>query len=295
MDTTYLKEFLVMSRLCNYTAAADVLFISQPTLYKHIKSLEAEVGVPLFEKHGKKIDLSPFGKMFIPHAQKILEESEQYLAEVESELQERSNALRIVTNYNIKELTKGFFKEHRRYKIHALIHDDSLESAFEVTDCELALFCCPEIPGPQYETIRYFDEEIVAVLPASHPLAGQTSVTLDKLRGEEFITPSASGKQSISPSFLYSGVFDHFQPRVALNIEYGSEAAQLVSQGFGISLLFRKTIESLNLDGLTLLSLEPAVICPVCLCWRKGSELSPGAKEFVAYVQTRSPDIEKAK
>lgn len=295
MDTAYLKEFLVMSELCNYTTAADALFISQPTLYKHIKSLETEVGVPLFEKHGKKIELSRHGKMFIPHAQKILEESQQYLLEVEEDLQERSNALRIATNYNIKELTKGFFKDHRRYKVHAIISDESIENAFERTDCELALFCCPDILGPQYEYVKYCNEEIVVVLDSSHPLANRATISLDELRNEDFITPSANGRQSISPSFLFSGIFDHFQPRVALNIEYGSEAAQMVSQGFGISLLFRRTIEALQLDNLKLISLDPPVLCPVCLYWRKGCELSAGAKEFVKYIQTKSRNLEKAK
>lgn len=287
MDTTYLREFLVMSELCNYTTAADALFISQPTLYKHIKSLETEVGVPLFEKHGKKIELSRYGKMFIPHVQKILEECQQYLTEVETELQNRSNALIIATNYNIKDLTKGFFKDHRQYKLHAILHE-SVENAFENPDCELALFCFQDTPDEQYEYVEYCNEEVVVVVNSSHMLADRIAIALDELRNEDFITPSSTVCEYISPSFLYSGIFDHFQPKVAMNIEYGTEAAQLVSQGFGISLLFRRPIEALHTDNLKLISLNPPVLCPVCLCWRKGSDLSIGAKKFIEYIQKQS-------
>ena len=86
METAYLREFLVMSELCNYTAAANALFISQPTLYRHIKTLEAELGVLLFERQGKKIVLSRFGEMLIPHAQRILTETDEYGKKLEAEL-----------------------------------------------------------------------------------------------------------------------------------------------------------------------------------------------------------------
>ncbi len=287
MDTTYLKEFLVMSELCNYTAAAESMFISQPTLYKHIKSLEAEVGVPLFEKHGKKIELSRFGKMLIPYAQSMLSDQQQYLMDVDTELQERANSLRIATNYRIKDLVRDFFRENRQCKIHT-ISSPSLEKAFANPDCELALFCCEDAPGEQYEYIKYCEEEVVVAVNLAHPLAQRATVRLHELRNEEFITLFSDSFQFVTPSFEFSKVFDYFQPKATFNVERGSEAAQMISQGLGISLLFRRAIEAQQEDDLVLISLNPPVYCPVYLCWRKGCVLSNGAKIFVNYIQNRA-------
>ena len=61
MEIDYVNEFLVLAKVLNYSDAADRLFISQSSLFKHIKALETELGVPLFEKDGKFIVLSKYG------------------------------------------------------------------------------------------------------------------------------------------------------------------------------------------------------------------------------------------
>lgn len=287
MDTEHLKEFLVMCEHCNYSAAANALFISQPTLYKHMKSLEAEVGVPLFDKYGNRTKLSQYGKMLIPYAKMMLENQQQYLKEVEIAVTENANSLRIATNYRIKELTREFFTEHRQYKIHTLSRP-TLEDAFSNPDCELAFVCCESTPDNRYEYIKYCDEEIVVVVNAAHPLAHRLSVHIDELRNEDFVALTSDSYQFTSPSFLFSKVFDCFQPKVVMDTGYGSEAAQLVSRGIGISLLFRKTFDVMSTDNLALISLNPPVYCPVYLCWKKGHELSAGAKKFVEFIQIRA-------
>lgn len=284
MDTTYLKEFLVMSERCNYTVAAEALFISQPTLYKHIKSLEAEIGVALFEKHGKKIELSRFGKMLVPYAQSMLADQKQYLKDVEAELSERAHSLKIATNYRIKDFVRDFFRDNRQFKIHT-ISRPSLEESFANPDCELAMLCSEEEPSPEYEFIKCCDEEVVAVFNRDHPLACRTSVRFAELRNEEFITLSSDSYQFVTPSFQFSKVFDWFEPKVAFNVERGNEALQMISQGLGISLLFRQATEAQKTDDLVLVSLNPPVYCSVYLCWRRGASLSDGARKFVNYIQ----------
>ena len=115
MEIIHLKEFLAMSEFCNYTAAAETMFVSQPTLYRHIKTLEAELGVLLFERHGKKIVLSRFGEQLVPHARRAVEEMEEYSRQLTAELSGSSSTLKIASNYYINDLICNFFEANHKY------------------------------------------------------------------------------------------------------------------------------------------------------------------------------------
>ena len=65
MEITYLQEFVELSKTLNFTVAAQRLYISQPVLSKHIKSLESELQLPLFDRKGKSIALTEFGRSYL--------------------------------------------------------------------------------------------------------------------------------------------------------------------------------------------------------------------------------------
>ena len=73
MELKYMKEFIVLTEIGNYTAAADELFISQSSLTKHIQSLEGELGVPLFDRSTRKVVLSSYGRALLPYAIRLVE------------------------------------------------------------------------------------------------------------------------------------------------------------------------------------------------------------------------------
>ncbi|MEG1840288.1 MAG: LysR family transcriptional regulator [Raoultibacter sp.] len=72
METGYLKEYIEFSKTLNYTKAADDLFVSQPTLRSHIRSLEEELETTLTIKRNNRIELSPTGKLFLKRAREIV-------------------------------------------------------------------------------------------------------------------------------------------------------------------------------------------------------------------------------
>lgn len=78
MDIRLMREFLILARTENYLEAAELLFVSQPTLSRHIMTLENELGVPLFERTTRYVRLSRYGKMLVPYAQQFLELSGQF-------------------------------------------------------------------------------------------------------------------------------------------------------------------------------------------------------------------------
>ena len=86
MTLQEIRYFCVTAEVLHYTRAANLLYISQPSLSYAIAKLEKELGVPLFEKRGKQVSLSKYGEVFLPYAKAVLREL--------SEGMEQLNALR---------------------------------------------------------------------------------------------------------------------------------------------------------------------------------------------------------
>ena len=78
MELSYIREFVVLAETGNYLEAADALFIAQSSLSRHIKSIELDLGSPLFDRTTRKVVLNGFGQAFLPYAKKMVEIQEEY-------------------------------------------------------------------------------------------------------------------------------------------------------------------------------------------------------------------------
>ena len=74
MTLQQLRYFCVTAEVLHYTRAADLLYISQPSLSYALNKLEKELGMPLFHKQGKQISLTRYGAEFLPYAKRALSE-----------------------------------------------------------------------------------------------------------------------------------------------------------------------------------------------------------------------------
>ncbi len=79
MKLHHIREFLVLSQYKNYNVAAKHLFMSQPTLSRHIKEMEEELGVSLFDRSTRRVELTECGVFLVPYAKRIVSAENQYL------------------------------------------------------------------------------------------------------------------------------------------------------------------------------------------------------------------------
>ena len=117
MDIIYIEEFVVLAEVCNYGRAADTLFISQSSLFNHIKALEGELGVALFNRKGKKIVLSDYGQMFLPYATTIITASKEYMQTIQDVQDQNRQRLIIGTQYRIIDLIKEVWSRSRSSRV----------------------------------------------------------------------------------------------------------------------------------------------------------------------------------
>ena len=86
MEINYLRELVVLAQMGNFLEAADALYIAQSTLSKHIKKIESELGVPLFDRTTRKVSISKYGQLFLPYAKQIAEIQDQYTIALQNSL-----------------------------------------------------------------------------------------------------------------------------------------------------------------------------------------------------------------
>src|SRR5262245_60695198 len=87
MDTYRLKVFLECARLKNFSRAAEALRLSQPSISLHVRGLEEWCGMRLFERRGRRVELTDAGETLKEHAQRILASLETALHDVRSVLE----------------------------------------------------------------------------------------------------------------------------------------------------------------------------------------------------------------
>lgn len=73
-----MREFIALSEVRNFNLASERLFLSQPTLSRHIKELEEELGVPLFKRSTRRVELTPYGQYFLPYARRVVTAEDEY-------------------------------------------------------------------------------------------------------------------------------------------------------------------------------------------------------------------------
>ncbi len=287
METSYLNEFIVLAETENYLQASETLFISQSSLSKHIKSLEEEIGVPLFDRSTRKVKLNDYGTTFLKYARQMLDVEYTLLRDLAEQREAGQNTLRIgsiplMAPYRITDIIVKFQKNNPNCSISLLEGESAdLKDMLRKNQCDLAFIREESTSDPEFAKFPFTSDHLVAVLPETHPLATADSVRLEQLRNEHFLflqpdsllyslSTAACQRAGFSPNITYTG-------KRAENI------IDLVSKGMGVSLLMEKPILSLALSEpkIAIVDVEPRVTSNIFIYYKKNIPLSAVAKRFM--------------
>ena len=294
MDIRMIREFLVLAECGNFLEASERLFISQSSLSRHIKSLEEELGAPLFDRTTRRVALNRFGELFLPYAKELEQIRQAYTAALRSQLDAISGSILIgsipmMTPYGITDLLAQFRREHKNIQLQ-LADGDSLELLKRLKNGALDLaFIRSGLPDPKITGIPVAEDTLAAVLPVSHPLAARDSLALRQLRQEKLLLLSPD-------TLLYNICADAcgaagFAPKVEFTGRRERNLIDFVSKGMGIALLMKKAALTLLPEGLTIRELSPAVRSDILLAWNRERELAEPAREFIDFVRKTAAQI----
>ena len=199
MRIEYLEEFAALARFLSFTETASKLNMSQPTLSKHINSLERELKVPLFSRDGASLSLTKAGKLVLPHAFAIIESRKQMTIAAKQGMSMLTPHLTIGGNVGLKTVLERInllaAKFTQQYGID-IIEISDIESDPNAT-MDMSAESAPDFLFTYLDETDEVEDDtdirLVARVPLSvvvnknHRLAEKTSLTLEDLRTEVFI------------------------------------------------------------------------------------------------------------
>ena len=241
MNLLHLRYFAELARTQHFTHAAERLCITQPSLSHAIRQLEAELGVPLFERAGRATTLTCFGEQFLACTQKTLTTLDEGVDELRRAARGegliRLGLLRTLGVDFVPGLAARFLQENPERDLRFTFHtgvtqellDGLLEKRFDL------LFCSQPPRALQLTAVPVGRQDVVLIVPLNHPLAEHHTVDLAAtLPYPQVFFSKRSGMRAV-----VDGLFAQIggTPQIAYETEEDQVIAGLVSQGFGISVV----------------------------------------------------------
>ena len=261
MNLYHLRYFSTLAHIEHYTKAADILAITQPSLSYAISTLEEELGVKLFEKNGRNVTLTKYGKVFLNDVEEVLNRLDSSVNSLK--LAGKGEGcidvvfLRTLGIDFLPKIMRGFLEENPTKKIDFNLYCDKVLTSdilngLKEKKYDLG-FCSKLDNEPLIEFIPVARQELVVIVPLDHPLAVKDEVRLeDTIPYKQIIFKKRSGLRQI-----IDGLFECIgqTPDVAYEIDEDQVAAGFVSNGFGICVAPNIPIlQSLNVKILPLVS-----------------------------------------
>lgn len=240
MDIRQLQTFLVVARLLNFRAAAEELNYSQSTVSDHIRNLEQELNVKLFERLGRKVFLNEQGEKLVPSAKKMIKDSEEILKLFNNDEKVKGllkiGAAETLCVFWLPPLLKEYSKMYPDVQI-ILKMADCLEFSemLEKNIIDVAFGLHDESKHQHLSQIDLFKGSTIFVAAPDHPLASLKKITTHELENQSFILTEAKSGYTMELKKLLEAL----NVQVNTIMEFSSLEAikQCVKNGLGITLL----------------------------------------------------------
>ena len=287
MNQYHLRYFVTLAHWEHYTKAAAELSITQPSLSHAISSLEQELGVNLFEKEGRNIVLTKYGRLFLVDVVKSMEILEAGIKTLKSagigEGTIDLGFLRTLGTDVVPSFISGYQKEYADRNVNFNLNTGVTEDLLNgLKNKKYDLVLCSKIPKePSIEFIPVAQQKLVLIVPNNHPLAIRNSITLtETLQYPQIIFSKRSGLRTIIDElFEVAGGY----PEVVYEIKEDQVIAGFVAKGFGIAVVPDMPIlETMDVKKLEINS--PNWQRNFYLAFLKDKYISPAAQTFKNYI-----------
>lgn len=187
MNLSQLYYFRKLAELQHYTKAAKELYITQPSLSDSIASLEQELGISLFQKEGRNVKLTKYGREFYQHVSFSLNELERGIAAMKKHSGQIGGTIDIgciptLLGDFLPTAIQNYMKTNKLSKFN-IYHGMSIEVAHGVATGKYDLgFCSMVDDEPDLVFVPIMAQELIVIVNDTHPLANRTELRLSELR-----------------------------------------------------------------------------------------------------------------
>jgi DNA-binding transcriptional LysR family regulator len=290
MDLHHLKTFITLAKVGHFNRAAEELFLTQPAVSTHIKTLEDYYGFPLFQKFDQKYVLTDPGKILYGYAEKIfniLNEAKRSLDGF-NELDVGSLYIGASSNVGVYLLPKilgEFKKQFPKVNINVSIGPTyQIEAKMLANEIDIGIV---EAPTRSAEIVSGFhwEEKLVVIISPLHPWARLKQIEPSQLKNEPFVV----GEKGSGTRKVMEAALGEIVEEIKVFLELGSTEAvkKAVEENLGISIVMECSVaRELKLKTLKVITISGVDLKKrINVIHLKGKYLTPTFNKFVKFLQ----------
>ncbi|MFF8394896.1 LysR family transcriptional regulator [Streptomyces sp. NPDC016172] len=295
MDLQQMRYVVALAETRNFTRAAERCSVVQSSLSHRIAGLERELGVKLFARSSRRVELTSAGVAFVAAAGECLAAADRAVADAAAAtgvVRGRLAVGVIVTTaaVDVPELLQRYRARHPDVRVSLRSgRSDELAAAIRDGDLDIAFLGLPEGELPSgVETLVLDHDRHVLVVPTGHRLAGASRVTLSDIAEETFVdfVAGTPARAQSDRAFTAAGLVRD----VAYEAGVVELMTQLIARGLGIALMPSAFIRSVA-SRAPELALVPVVDGPrriECLAWSRFNP-TPATRAMLGVLGVRTP------
>ena len=279
-----LRVFNEVARQLSFVRAAENLHLTPPAVTMQIKELESQVGMPLFDRSGKKVSLTTTGEYMVVYARKILallKDAEDASARLQrAEIGLLTVGMVSTAEYFMMRMLSDFRERHAGVDIRVCTGNrEQLVKMLQNNEVDIAVMGQPPTEL-QTRTEPFAAHPLVFVAASDHPLVQREQLTADDLRPYEFIVREQGSGTRVAMQKFFT---DHrVEPRLQMQVNSNETLKQAVMAGLGLGFVSLHTIGSeLDHGQIAILEVQST---PVFRVWNMvhtlSKVLSPAAEAF---------------
>lgn len=284
MDLRVLRYFLMVAKEQNFTRAAKMLNITQPTLSRQLADLEEKLGVQLFNRSGKIVTLTEEGIILKRRSLEILDLEEKTLQELKHSDEVIEGTITIgcgefTAMEKIARICKAYKEKFPKVRI--VIHTATADSVYEMMErgkVDIGIFLEPiSTEGLDYVRVEKSDYWVVT-MPANDPLADKEYVRKEDIVKLPLIIPERLGVQSELENWFGK---DFKKLDITMVSNLGTNAAVMVKNGLGYQVSIEGAGKYWDDSYVTQRKLYPEIIASTVIAWRRNIPYSQAVSKFI--------------
>jgi LysR family transcriptional regulator, transcriptional activator of the cysJI operon len=257
-----LLTLIALSENGSYTKTAENLHLTQPAVSQHIKGLEKELGITIFNRTENGLKPTPQGVIAIRYAKRIQALYELERTRIEDSKKNMFSFTIGITHTSESSLVSNALANYAYSKdgLHITIVTDDISNLYtklENYEIDLAIIEARN-SDPRYRSLLLDTDSIMLAVSANNPLAKASMVTIDELKKQKMILrlPGSATRQMFEASLASAELTIH-DFNVMLEVDSIATIKDLVIKDIGVALLARSTCRNLEiLNKLVLLPID---------------------------------------
>lgn len=289
MDIRQLRYFVTVAQENNYSKAASILHISQPSLSNAIRKLESEVGFQLLERNTRRLALTDSGRIFYQRSLQLIRNFDNMLKDLEEikQLGTRKIAIGMIesTKFWLPRVVNEFKKSFSniQFQFIEILGKEKVYQSLMQYDVHFTITNQP-INKEEIILIPIYDENLILLTHKNDILNQKNRITLHDLKERDFIISKVGfrTREDILKAFAEAKL----TPQIMYEIERFETACSFVEQGLGVTILPESYMKYTPNPNIRMHTIESDHLRrTVYLAFLKDRYLSPAVYELIEEIQ----------